>query len=223
MAVRRQKKLGAGQSRSSPRGGNAGNEQRRQLIAHQAARLIIEEGIENFSLAKRKAVDRLKLSDCRELPDNQEIEQAVMAYQRLFRANNQPAHLLQLRRTAIEAMRLLASFQPRLTGPVLAGTADAHSPVSLHVFADTPEQLSLFLMEQNIPYDLGERKLRIDLDSYSSIPVFSFMAGDVPLEIFVFCTDGIRQAPLSSVDSRPMTRVSITTVEAMVEQGTDNK
>lgn len=223
MVARRQKGLAAGRSKSSPRGGGAGDEQRRQLIAQQAARLIIEEGIQDYALAKRKAVDRLKLGDCRDLPGNQEIEQAVTDYQHLFRADDQPSCLLQLRRTAVEAMHLLTSFRPRLTGPVLAGTADAHSPVTLHLFADIPEQLSLFLLEKNIPYELGERKLRTDPDTYSNIPVFSFMAGDVRLEIFVFCKHGTRSAPLSQVDAKPMARASIVDVEAMLPQHTHQK
>lgn len=192
------------------------DEQLRQRIAQEAARLMAEEGVLDFATAKRKAVARLGAAVPRNLPGNQEIEQELKVYQRLFRAGRQPQRLRQLREAALEAMRLLARFHPRLVGPVLAGTADEHSPVHLHLFADTPEQLVLFLMEQRIPCQWDERPVRVSGERQERYPLCRFIAGDVPFELTLFPEIGLRQAPLSPVDGRPTRRGSVEQVEALL-------
>ena len=109
----------------------------RERIAKEAARMMCEAGINDFQLAKRKALQRLRINEQRNLPSNEEIEFAVGEYQRLFRADSQPRRLAELRRAAVRAMRFLSRFQPRLVGAVLSGTADEHSDVCLHLFAET--------------------------------------------------------------------------------------
>jgi len=52
-------------------------------------------------------------------------------------------------------MRLLADFQPRLVGPVLTGTATPHTDISLHLFAETPETVTLRLADRGIPSENG--------------------------------------------------------------------
>ena len=69
----------------------------RERIAKEAARLMCESGIRDFQLAKRKALQRLRISEQRNLPSNEEIEAAVSEYQRLFRAHSQPQRLAELR------------------------------------------------------------------------------------------------------------------------------
>ncbi len=132
----------------------------RQHIAREAARILAESGSRNFLQAKRKAAQQLGVSDARNLPGNEEVEQALVDYQRLFRAHVQPKHLRRLRETAVQGMRFLEHFGPRLVGPVLEGTADEHSEVTLHLFADQVEQVGAFLLEQGIPSELGDRRLR---------------------------------------------------------------
>jgi len=117
----------------------------RQRLAVEAARIMAEEHLSDFYKAKQKAAARLGATNTRNLPRNDEIERALVEYQRLFRADSQPARLRRLRETALRAMELLARFNPRLVGPVLRGTADEHSEVTLHVFADTSEEIGLFL------------------------------------------------------------------------------
>ena len=76
----------------------------RSQIAREAARLMLEGGMRDFQLAKRKAASRLGVFDRGEMPNNLEIEEAMSDYQRLFRADSQPQKLAELRRTAVNAM-----------------------------------------------------------------------------------------------------------------------
>ena len=117
----------------------------RLAVAEEAARIMGEQGVDDFLQAKRKAAERLGVTDASILPRNTEIEAALVARKRLFSAERHEAELAVLRRSALEAMRLMADFHPRLVGPVLAGTASAHSEINLHLFSDSAEAVSLRL------------------------------------------------------------------------------
>lgn len=183
-------------------------EEVRRAIAVEAARIMCEHGIEDYLLAKRKAAERLGVVDASSLPRNTEIEAAVIEYQRLFGADTHSRTLAELRRAALHAMELLRQFEPRLVGPVLAGTATEHADVDLHVFADTPETVLLMLVDRQIRHEVAERRLRMDTDRWVSYPVVRFNAGERVIDATVFPTDGIRQAPYSPVDGRPMRRAA---------------
>ncbi len=189
--------------------------QLRERIAKEAARLMCEAGIRDFQLAKRKALERLRIPDRRNLPGNEEIESAVSEYQRLFRAHSQPRRLAELRRTAVRAMRFLARFQPRLVGAVLSGTADEHSDVCLHLFAETAEEVGLFLLDNGVPHEHGERAMKLASDDTQRLPTCRFMADEVAVELVVFAERARRRVPLSPVDGRPMQRAALQAVEAL--------
>jgi hypothetical protein len=188
----------------------------RQAVADEAARIMREQGVDDFLLAKRKAADRLGVTDASILPRNTEIEAALVAHQRLFAADRHEADLAALRRSALEAMRLMADFQPRLVGPVLTGTASPHSEINLHVFTEIPEAVSMRLEERGIPHEVLERRLRYERDRTISYPALRFVAGHQTVDAVVFPLDGIRQAPSSPVDGKPMRRASAAEVEALL-------
>jgi hypothetical protein len=188
----------------------------RQAVAEEAARIMREQGVDDFLLAKRKAAERLGVTDASILPRNTEIESARMAHQRLFAADRHEADLATLRRTALEAMKLMADFEPRLVGPVLTGTASAHSEINLHLFSETPEAVSLRLEERGVPHEVVERRLRYERDRSVSYPALRFVAGRQTVDAVVFPVDGIRQSPASPVDGKPMRRANAAEVAALL-------
>jgi len=186
------------------------------LLAQECARLMVEEGVKDYRAAKRKAALRLAVSDRAVLPDNVEIERAVIEHQRLFHGDRQATQLRRLRQTALEAMRFLARFRPRLVGPVLHGTAGSHSEVQLHLFADTPKDVLLFLMEHRIPLDTSERRQKLNNGERVSLPVFGFEAGGATIELTIFNPLDEREAPPSPVDGRPLRRAGPTEVQFLL-------
>jgi hypothetical protein len=188
----------------------------RQAVAEEAARIMREQGVDDFLQAKRKAADRLGVTDASILPRNTEVEAALVAHQRLFGAERHEAGLVALRRSALEAMRLMADFQPRLVGPVLTGTASPHSEITLHLFSESPETVSIRLEERGVPHEVLERRLRYERDRTVSYPALRFVAGRQTVDAVVFPLDGIRQAPSSPVDGKPMRRASAAEVEALL-------
>lgn len=189
----------------------------RRLLTEEAARIMAEEGVRDFFFAKRKAAERLGFDPrSLHLPTNREVETALAERQRLFQSDSQPQVLRHLRETARSAMRLFERFDARLVGPVLSGTAAEHGIVYLHVFTDMAEQVAFFLMEKGIPYENSARKLKSTNGVISEYPVYKFVAGDVPIEVTVFHVDGIREAPASPVDGRPMKRGSLRDLELLL-------
>ena len=201
-------------------GRGAGRDQQmRVLIAQEAARLMNLEGIRDFQAAKRKAAQHLGAPDTRNMPRNIEVEQALSEYQRLFCADEQLGHLRSLRESAVQAMRFFTDFRPRLVGSVLSGTAGPHADINLHLFADTAEEVGLFLMASNIPFETASRRLRVSREEWIEFSCFQFMAGEHPVELVVFPAEGRREPPRSPVDGKPMPRGSLSEVEALLKNG----
>ena len=177
---------------------------------------MAEQGIRDFLFAKRKAAERFSVTDNAVLPKNVEIEAALLEYQRLFGGETHEDQLQGQRSVACELMQRLHKFKPRLVGPVLLGTATPHDPVLLHLFADRLESVTLELMDQRVPFELGERRIRYDADRISQQPCITLDYDDQTVELLIFGVDGIRQAPLSPVDGKPLRRADLATVEALL-------
>lgn len=186
------------------------------LLAQECARLMADEGIRDFRTAKRKAALRLAIADKAALPDNAEIERALIDHQRLFHAEHQASRLRGLRKTALEAMNFLANFRPRLVGSVLNGTAGPHADIQLHLFTDTPKDVLLFLMEHHIPFETSERRFKLANGDHLCLPVFRFGAGETCIDLAIFGLLAEREAPRSPVDGRPLRRAGPAEVAALL-------
>jgi hypothetical protein len=125
----------------------------RQELAAASARLVVDEGME-YGPAKRKAA-RLLGVPARQLPDNDDVEDAVREHLALFHADTQPAELAALRSVARDWMQRLAEFRPHLSGAVWRGTATRLSSVHLQLFCDDPKSAEIALLNQSVDYDVG--------------------------------------------------------------------
>jgi hypothetical protein len=185
-----------------------GNDRARRMLAQEAARIIVEQGIEDYRLAKTKAAERFGMTGHGSLPGNPEIEHAVSEHLKLFGRESHLDLIRVLREAAVSAMELLAPFAPRLVGPVLHGTAAANSAVNLHVFADNAEIVAITLQKSSVPYRVYERRLKSRRDRSETFSGFRFTHGNSPIEATVFPVDGVRQAPISPVNGKPMRRAN---------------
>ncbi|MCL2829925.1 MAG: hypothetical protein FWD77_04205 [Betaproteobacteria bacterium] len=128
-----------------------GSQKGRAMIAHAAARLIAENGCDHAQ-AKRKALRQLGLPETTPLPGDAEIDHALSAWQDVFEAGEQEGRITDLRRKALELMRILQDFSPYLTGSVLDGNAGRHAGIDLQLFADSAKEVEIFLLNQKLPF-----------------------------------------------------------------------
>jgi hypothetical protein len=187
------------------------------MLAQEAARIIVEQGVQDYRLAKTKAAERLGMTDRGSLPGNGEIEAAVSEHLQIFGREQHVTLLKSLRQAALAAMEILSPFSPRLVGPVLHGTAGASSAINLHVFSDTPELIALRLDEIDLPYRPYERRLKSRRDRAETYAGFRFLQDEASVEATVFPIDGMRQAPISPVDGKPMTRADENAVRSLLK------
>ncbi len=194
----------------------------RQRIASEAARLLASQQCRDYKDAVRKAAENLGYRHGgKDLPDLELIEQALTEYQQLFGASQHTRRLRRLRELAVEAMKMLEPFQPRLVGPVLSGTADANDPVRLQVFADTPEELAMHLMERKIPWIQRDVTLRYTGGKKNRQPLFSFQAGDTEIDLLVLPRKELRNPPLDPLGERPEKGASLGRVRSLVDKMRD--
>jgi len=195
--------------------GSSKEKQMRVRLAQEAARILVESGGQDYFVAKRKAAIHLGAEDTKNMPSNTEVEQALFEYQRLFRSNTQPQILHALREEAVRAMDFFDTFRPKLVGPVLQGTADENTPITLHLFAATVEDIGLFLMHHQIPYEIVDKRLRLSGDQQQVFACYCFLAGKFKIVALVF-TDKKSVIPMSPVDGKPMRRAGIAELQEML-------
>ena len=193
-----------------------GHDRARLVLAQEAARIIVEQGIEDYRAAKIKAAERLGMSGRGSLPGNAEIELAVSEHLKLYGRESHRELLHALRRAALSAMDVLSPFTPRLVGPVLNGTAAANSAVNLHVFADSSEAVAARLDEVSIAYRPYERRLKSRRDRTETYAGFRFDHNESHIEATVFPVNGVRQAPISPIDGKPMQRADFNAVKRLL-------
>lgn len=190
----------------------------RTEVAQVAARLMAEDSVHDFGEAKTRAAASLGVTGRHRLPRNDEIEAELRAYQALFQSDEQPRWLAHKRHIALQIMRLLEAFQPRLAGAVLRGTAAAESEISLHLFVDPPETVATFLYERHIPWELDAWEGRFGGNRIHELPVYRINPEGQPVRLIVFPEAAPREAPRSPVDGKPMARAGADEVERLIQE-----
>ena len=193
----------------------------RARIAAAAARLMAEDGINDFALAKRKAARELGAANTEALPANDEIELELRAYLALYQGDEHPERVAELRGLALQAMRALERFNPYLTGPVLAGTAGPYAEIELQLFPESTKEVELFLIDGNFAYDASDEK-RYSGDRARAVAVICLDWRGVPLRLSVFDPRDERSALKTTPAGRVTLRAGIAQVRALVDNGPDN-
>jgi hypothetical protein len=187
-------------------------------IAYETARILTEYQSSDQVFAMQKAASRLGINDKRLLPNREEISLAIREQQRLFRGSDQTSALQKLRAAALQAMQMLVRFRPMLVGPVFDGTADNNSPVRLHLFADTPEEVIFALSDLHIPWQERDRSMRFSGGNRKNMPGFQFNANGVMFELVVMPEQGPLSKPLDPLDHHPIQGVNSKQLKALLDQ-----
>ncbi len=199
-----------------------------QEIATEAARLLCEEGIDDIHKASQRAAQKLGLYGKHFLPTESEVLFQVKIHQSLYQNSSNKKRLKNLLQTAFNAMTLMNSFKPQLIGPVLQGYAHEHSPIEILLQVDTPEEIAVFLMAQNIPYQLDEWKLYSGKpkssskskvkNSFQLVPNYQFFAGRHQINLIILTEKNRKMIPLEPENWQAIQSASLTQVATLLEQ-----
>jgi len=186
----------------------------REHLAYLAARIMAEDGTQDYSAAKRKAARQAGVSSTQQLPDNREIDVALRSWQALYQRDTREPVLRELRQAALAAMKLLQPFNPWLIGSVLSGTAGPHSDINLQLFTDDGKALELFLLSQQQEYQVGDRRMRIG-DRAIDASVISFVMQGIVVNATLLPLD-LQRITQKTGDGRTVERASMAQVEALL-------
>lgn len=192
-----------------------GSDRQRQRVAIEAARILADDGQRNYRLAKEKAALRLGLDPRGGLPSNSEVEDELRRHQALYSLDQQQV-LQQQRRAALSAMRFFAAFRPKLVGPVLEGTADSHSRISLHLFCENADEALAFLLEKNLPFQQETRRIRWHDGQYRDLELLVLEADGQAFELALMAGPEWRQAPPSPIDGKSQKRAGYAEIERLL-------
>jgi hypothetical protein len=197
---------------SRPRGKATGPFRSAHLIAVAARRLVDGRDPDPES-ALRHAAREAGIIDSTRLPPSADVVEAACAERRIFGGPVHFERLRRLRHIALDAMRFLADFSPCLVGSVLEGWAGSGAGVDLQVFTDDREALQLRLSELGIQPRV-ENLRRGHGDATYGHERLHFLAGDVPITLAIFPTDGVRRRTTAQGRSR----ATVTDLEALMSE-----
>ena len=192
-----------------------GRNDMRNRIAHLAARLMAEDGIEDYARAKRKAARQAGMADTRQLPSNEEVDEALKVQQALYHHDEHDARLRDLRERAADIMREFAAFNPLLTGSVLHGTAGRYADIELHLCTDEVKAVELFLLDRHIPYKAAQCRL-YSADVPATVPVFIVGDGTVDIRLTVLPAHALHRPLTATPGGRPMEHAKLQAVEQLL-------
>ncbi len=200
-----------------PRNESRRRNDERARIAHLAARIMAEDGIEDHALAKKKAARQAGVADFSQLPGNDEIDQALRAYREIYDTDNHRARLTELREIAVRAMAGLDAFNPHLTGAVLSGIAGKYAGIQLQLFTDDVKAVELFFIDRGADYQSGQTSLYSG-ETRITVPLFTLDDDGASIEITVLSPRDAHLPLKTSLAGKAIERAKLAAVEELLSQ-----
>jgi len=150
----------------------------RRRVAEEAAFLLYNRLATEIIHAKRKAAEQLGV---RVYPSNKEVAEALQKL--VFLNELKLSNVLTLmRREALEIMKILCDFSPRLVGSVWRGTIKPGSDIDIHVFSDEPDKVVKVLLDSGFSAKRVETKLVNDVEV---VHIYFYSKSGFPVEVVV--------------------------------------
>jgi predicted nucleotidyltransferase len=191
----------------------------RQRIAQEAARLMYEEGVREYRDAKRKAGRRYgaekALSLGSHLPTNAEIHSELQRLLGLYEEKVLPERLLHLRLLALRLMELLEPFRPHLVGSVLSGAVTERSDIDLHLFAASSEEVEDYLWARDVAFEQEVVTIRHGGEFVDYSHLYLEEEG-VVVECTVYPLADLHRIPKSSITGKAMERATTKQLQRLI-------
>lgn len=197
----------------------------RRMIAQEAARLMYEEGINEYRDAKRKAAKHFGpekvLSLGSHLPSNAEIHEELQRLIGVYEEKVLPERLLRLRILALRYMEIFEPFSPYLVGSVLSGAVTERSDIDIHIFAETMEEVEEYLKEKGVPFEQNVVTIRRGGEFFEYPHIYIEDEGTV-IECSVYSPEDIHKRSKSSITGRAIERVDAKKLRKIIGEMTSS-
>ena len=114
----------------------------KRKVAREAAILLYTGQEKEYRQAKIKAAENLGVKI---LPSNREIAEELDSLAQELEGKERERRLIEMRKTALQIMKVLKAFNPRLVGSVWRGTANRKSDIDILIFHDMPKRIVTIL------------------------------------------------------------------------------
>ena len=184
----------------------------RSIVAKQAAKIIMEEGITDYLFAKRKAAKSLALFSKENLPSNHEIDNALKEYQNIFQEEVDSEILIKIKKEALNIMKLFKEFNPHLAGQLLEGLIPKFLKIQINLFTDNIKEVEYILLNNNMSFDLKDTNYQDKFNKKQStkiIPTFIIDGIWFPIELKVHFENDIRNQKNNTLKNKGINLKSI--------------
>ena len=186
----------------------------RVLITREAARLMYEDGIDQYLDAKRKAAKRILGRSTKDLPSNGEISEQLHQLAKFQQGDQHEETLFNMRLLAMDTMEQLNEFNPRLIGSVSTGRVRKGSDIDLHLFTDSLELIQHTIEEIGWNYEV--KQVFIEKNGRPMEFNHIYLDLEFPVELSIYPVNEIRVRGRSSTDGKAIERLSVVKVRELV-------
>ena len=160
--------------------------QARITIANRAAEIIMEEGITDYHFAKKKAAKYLGYQSSDFLPSNDEIDNALKEYQKIYQGDTDTSLVIIIKNEALLIMELFKDFKPHLLGQLIDGLIPKYPVLQINLYTDNMKEIEYLLLNNKIEFDLKDKNIsekRTKKKSLRSIPIIKIEGSYFPIEL----------------------------------------
>ncbi len=125
----------------------------RKRVAQEAAGMLYTGQEKEYKQAKLHAA---KILGIHVLPNNAEVAIELDRIAEEREGKTRQERLVQMRREALQIMRVLRNFGPVLVGSVWRGTAHRNSDIDIATYAKNPQEIVSTLQKNNYPIKRAE-------------------------------------------------------------------
>ena len=116
---------------------------------------MLEEGIADYTFAKRKAAKFFGLIDGVPLPNNEEINKAMKEYQAIFNNDSEQYDINKHRHQAYLTMIKFEKFNPYLVGLLSENISTKYPKIQINLYVENIKEIEYFLIKNSIIYRMS--------------------------------------------------------------------
>jgi hypothetical protein len=176
-----------------------------QEWAQRCAALIVESGLTDWKLARRKSANGLGVAPHTPEPSDTHIIAAIREYNALYQPNEHRAQIRAQREEALSWMEYFTEFSPKLTGAVAEGWAHAESEIRIELVVSDEKTFEIKLVNDDVRFHA--------LESTYGATHYAIEDADWPLRVMLLSDRTRGQAKWNAASPR----LSIKEVAALVE------